>query len=119
MIICLHPQRWRKQNSSVQAICRACVSMRTRVVQGQAPPGKFSILDLILSILRILAKQKVIILALKGAIDNLCFTELTLWKIEFHGWFGLAVRYWQHQEVHNVISEQLHMHVFHCCACAF
>ena len=36
-----------------------------------------------LFILRILAKQ-VIILALKGVIDNLCFTELTLWKIEFH-----------------------------------
>ena len=35
-------------------------------------------------ILRILAKQKVIILALKGVIDNLCFTKLTLWKIEFH-----------------------------------
>ena len=24
-------------------------------------------------------------LVLKGAIGNLCFTELTLWKIEFHG----------------------------------
>ena len=30
-------------------------------------------------------KQKVIILAVKGVIDNLCFTKLTLWKIEFHG----------------------------------